>query len=154
MSETRVTVNREMAAPAGAVWALVSDVTRMGEWSPETSAAEWTGGADGPVVGARFKGHNQRGWHRWSSRAVVVAAEEGHTFAFDVSVGGLKVARWGYLFEPTATGCRVEEYWEDQRGPVIKILGRLATGVADRASHNRRTMTVTLENLATTAERA
>jgi hypothetical protein len=84
----------------------------------------------------------------------VVEAEEGRTFAFDVSSGGLSVARWGYLFEPTAAGCRVEEYWEDRRGPVIKVLGRLATGVADRAPHNRGTMTATLENLATAAESA
>jgi uncharacterized protein YndB with AHSA1/START domain len=145
-------VNREIAAPAEKVWALISDVTRMGEWSPETSAAEWTGEANRPVVGAWFKGHNQRGWHRWSSRAEVIEAEDGRTFAFDVTSGGLKVARWGYLFEPTATGCRAEEYWEDQRGLVIKVLGRFVTGVADRATHNRGTMTATLEKLATTAE--
>ena len=47
-------VSLHMAAPPEQVWALVSDVTRIGEFSPETFEAQWTHGATGPVVGARF----------------------------------------------------------------------------------------------------
>jgi uncharacterized protein YndB with AHSA1/START domain len=152
VSETQVTVEREMAAPPERVWSLVSDVTRMGEWSPEASAADWLGGATGPAVGARFKGRNQRGWRRWSTKAEVVEAEPGKAFAFDVTSGPLKVARWGYRLEPTDGGCRVEERWEDHRGSTIKVLGHLVSGVADRAAHNRAGMEATLESLAKTAE--
>ncbi|MEM9748776.1 MAG: SRPBCC family protein, partial [Actinomycetota bacterium] len=35
------------------VWALVSDVTRIGEFSPETFEAEWLDGATGPAEGVR-----------------------------------------------------------------------------------------------------
>jgi uncharacterized protein YndB with AHSA1/START domain len=154
MSETQVTVEREMAAPAETVWALVSDVTRMGEWSPETVEAVWLGGATGPTVGACFKGKNQRGWHRWSSKCEVVEAEPGKSFAFDVTLGPLKVARWGYRFESTPEGCRVEERWEDHRGAFVKTVGGPATGVADRAAHNRDGMATTLANLAAAAESA
>ena len=42
------------------VWALVSDVTRIGEFSPETFEARWRRGSTGPELGARFKGHVKR----------------------------------------------------------------------------------------------
>jgi len=45
-----------MAASADRVWDLVSDITRIGEFSPETFEAEWLGDATGPAVGARFRG--------------------------------------------------------------------------------------------------
>ena len=35
--------------PADEVWAAVSDVGRIGEWSPENAGARWIDGADGPV---------------------------------------------------------------------------------------------------------
>lgn len=154
MAEPQVTVEREMAAPAERVWALVSDVTRMGEWSPEATGAEWLGEASGPAVGARFKGRNQRGRRRWSTVAEVVECDPGAAFAFDVRLGPLRVARWGYRIEPTDGGCRVEERWEDQRGVIVKIAGPLGTGVVDRATHNRETMTATLDNLAEAAQPA
>ena len=39
-------VSVHIDAPAGRVWELVSDVTRIGEFSPETFEAEWLDGAD------------------------------------------------------------------------------------------------------------
>jgi hypothetical protein len=39
---------------------LVTDVTRMGEWSPECVRCVWLDGATGPAVGARFRGSNRR----------------------------------------------------------------------------------------------
>jgi len=149
----QVRVEREVGAPAETVWAMVSDVTRMGEWSPENAGGRWLGGATGPEVGARFRGRNQRGWHRWSTACTVVESEPGRSFAFEVTAAGLKVARWGYELEPTASGCRVTETWDDQRqGWLIGAIGRLGTGVADRAEHNRHSMEETLERLARAAE--
>ena len=49
-----------MSAPPEEVWDLVSDVTRIGSYSPETFEAEWIEGATGPAVGARFRGHVKR----------------------------------------------------------------------------------------------
>jgi uncharacterized protein YndB with AHSA1/START domain len=152
MAETTVTVEQEIAAPADEVWAMVSDVTRMGEWSPEAKGATWLGDASGPSVGARFRGRNQRGWRRWSTTGEVVEAEPGRAFAFDVHAGPLRVARWAYRLEPNGGGCRVTETWEDRRGGLIRVLGRLATGVAERDDHNREGMTQTLANLARAAE--
>ena len=66
-----------MDAPPAEVWDLVSDVTRIGEFSPETFEAKWTRGSTGPEVGAYFAGHVKRNgvgptywsppgaWRRW-----------------------------------------------------------------------------------------
>ena len=151
MSE-QVSVTREIRAPAEQVWAMVSDVTRMGEWSPETEGAEWLGSATGPVPGARFRGTNRNGKKQWKTVATVVDAEPGRRFSFRVAATGLKVAEWVYAFEPTATGCRVTETWTDQRGRIVSTLGKPVSGVADRASHNRAGMEQTLERLAAAAE--
>ena len=52
MAEQQVSVTREIDASAETVWAMVSDVTRMGEWSPETDGGAWLGGATGAAPAA------------------------------------------------------------------------------------------------------
>lgn len=102
------TATISIAATPEAVYAVVSDVTRMGEWSPETVKCEWLDGATGPAVGAKFKGSNKRGWVRWSNTPVVIAAEPGKEFAFDVA----EDTRWRYTFEAEGDGTRVTEQFE------------------------------------------
>ena len=150
MTDT-VQVDRTIAAPPEKVWSLISDVTRMGEWSPETTSCEWVGGATGPAVGAKFKGRNTVGNKSWTTTCVVTDSTPGQAFGFLVKVGPLDIARWLFLVEPADGGCRVEERWTDRRSGLGKVLGRLATGVADRAEHNRETMETTLERLAAAA---
>jgi hypothetical protein len=147
----QVAVSKDVAAPAGVVYGMVSDVTRMGEWSPECRAGVWLKDASGPAVGARFRGTNENGKKSWSTDAVVSAADPGKRFAFDVHVGPVKVASWAYDFQPTDTGCTVTETWTDRRNPIIKALGKPISGVADRAGHNREGMVETLERLAVAA---
>jgi uncharacterized protein YndB with AHSA1/START domain len=151
----QVSVSREIGAPADRVWAMVSDVTRMGEWSPENQGGAWIGGATGPGPGAQFRATNRNGKRQWKTLAKVVDADPGSRFSFRVTAAaGLKVAEWSYEFEPTATGCRVTETWIDQRGPLVKALGKPVSGVGDRATHNRAGMEATLERLASAAESA
>lgn len=145
-------VRRTIAAPADVVWSLVSDVTRMGEWSPETTACDWKGGASGPAVGAKFAGKNRNGKKSWSTACTVKDCEPGRSFSFLVSAVGLSVAEWGYRIEPTPEGCVVEEYWVDRRNGLVKALGKPLSGVEDRDSHNRAGMETTLANLAAVAE--
>ncbi len=149
-----VSVSREMVASAGRVWELVSDVTRMGEWSPEAEGVEWLRGATGPQPGATFRGTNRNGKKSWSTVGTIVAAEPGRLLSFRVKAAGFKVAEWRYEFEPTANGCVVTERWIDQRGAIAKALGKPVSGVADRAARNRAGMEKTLERLAAAAESA
>src|ERR1700730_16264824 len=62
---------------------MVSDVTRMGEWSPVCKTCWWDEGA-GPAVGAWFTGRNELPDRTWETRSEVVAADPGHGFAFVV----------------------------------------------------------------------
>jgi hypothetical protein len=87
---------------------MVSDVTRMGEWSPVCKACWWDDG-DGPEVGAWFTGRNELPERVWETRSQVVAATRGREFAFVV---GNSLVRWGYTFDATPGGTTVTESWE------------------------------------------
>ena len=150
-----VAVSAEIGASPGTVWRLVSDLNRMGEWSPECTGVKWVGsppGPEGPSVGAVFKGRNSRGIRRWSTKGTIVAADPNRRIAWDIAALGLPGARWGYTIEPTDGGCRVTETWDDKRGGVLQCLGPLATGVKDRAAHNAASMRTTLDRLKAAAE--
>ena len=151
----QVSVSVDVAAGPDVVWGLVSDLTRMGEWSPECTGVVWKGTAPGPVLpsaGAVFKGRNRIGFRRWSTKGTIVAAEPNQRIAWDMSALGLPGARWSYTIEPTDGGCRVTERWEDKRGAVLNFVGPLVTGVKDRAARNEATMRITLDRLKAAAE--
>jgi uncharacterized protein YndB with AHSA1/START domain len=99
-------------APPEKVYAVVSDVTRMGEWSPETRKCEWLDGATGPAVGARFKGSNKNGVFRWTTKPTVVVADENREFAFVTALSGKDATKWTYRFEPDGAGTKVTESFE------------------------------------------
>ena len=142
--DTPVVAEQQIAAPPEELYALISDVTNMGRWSPENHTCRWVGGATGPVVGARFKGANKRGRRRWSTTSTVVVADEGRRFAFDVALGRLPISRWTYDFEAHDGGCRVTETWEDRRAAWMRRAAPVIMGVADQAAHNRAGMEATL----------
>ncbi len=149
-----VSVDRVINASPDELWNRVADIDRMGELSPENDGGRWVKGATGPAVGARFKGDNKYGKRKWSTDCTIVECEPGRAFAFEVTSGPLKVARWGYRFEPVDGGCRVTETWTDRRGWLVTTLGKPVSGVGDRAAHNRASMEATLERLAALSEPA
>jgi uncharacterized protein YndB with AHSA1/START domain len=147
-----VSVSRDISASPDKLWAMVADVARMGEWSPENEGGEWLGDATAAKPGARFRATNRVGKKSWKTVATVVDAEPARRFSFRVSAGPVKVSEWSYTFETTTNGCRVTESWTDLRPGWFKPLARLATGVGDRVTHNRQGMEQTLERLAAVAE--
>ena len=129
-----------------AVWAVVADPVRLAEFSPE--AHHVSGASPGPLpAGSTFGGANRRGAFRWSTRCDVVESTPGEAFAFAVTYLGMAVALWRYELTAHAGGTRVEEQWTDRRGIVMKAIGAVGTGVADRRTHNERTMRATLDAL-------
>lgn len=143
-------VSREIAAPALQVWELVSDLTRMGQWSPENQGGTWLKGASGPAPGAVFRGTNKAGVRRWSTTATVTECEPGRVLEFSVRMMTLPVANWRYEFEEAGGGCTVTESWKDNRASWMRTVGRVA-GVHD-AEHAKSEMAATLASLATVAE--
>jgi hypothetical protein len=147
-----LSVSTHIEASPEAVYDIVSDLPRMGELSPENTGGKWLGGATGPAVGARFKGTNTNGKKSWSTTVTVAEATPGSVFAFDISAGPFKVARWTYRFDAADGGCTVTETWDDLRAGWMHKLGKVASGVADRRAHNEAGMRATLERLKVVAE--
>ncbi len=137
------------------VYALVADVTRTPEFSPEIQRCTWLDGATGPVVGARFEAVNKvaRG-PAWKNRPVVTAAQPGREFAFSRTERFSGTLVWRYRLEPDGGGTRLTESYEVTR-PVSRlgwfIIGRLY-GSRDRRAELRAGMLQTVERIRDTAE--
>ena len=96
----RLTRRVTVACPPAVLYDMISDVTRIGEWSPVCRAGEWEDGSS-PSVGAVF------------------VADRGREFAFatigtpggdDTNEDGM--TRWGYTFTAIQGGTDVEESWQ------------------------------------------
>lgn len=148
----RDSVTVHMAASAQEVWELVSDITNTGKFSPETFEAEWLGGATGPAVGTRFRGHvkrNGRGPVYWTT-CRIVACEPGREFGFVVEVAGRSVNTWRYRFESSGEGVDVTESFELEATPALRLYWTLLGTLRGRT--NRNGMRTTLERIKAVAE--
>jgi len=142
-----------MAAPPSVVWDLVSDVTRIGEFSPETFEAEWIRGAAGPAVGAQFKGHVKRngvGPTYWTL-CTVTACEPERVFEFAVGNDAVTANNWGYRLEPDGDGTLVTEYFRLEPNLPMRLYW-LALGPL-RGRTNEKGMRTTLERMKAVVER-
>lgn len=150
--KNRVSVSTEINAPADKVYAMVSDLPRMGEWSTENRGGKWKGGATEAAPGVKFKGKNAVGWRKWSTDVTVLEATPAKVFSFRVSAGPIVLCDWVYDIEPTPTGCKVTETWVDLRMPGMGTVGRLVSGVKDRSVTNKIAMEETLAKVKAAAE--
>ena len=100
-----ITVN----ASPDAVYELVSDVTRIGEFSPVCKRAYWTDDAQ-----TTFVGDNVTPEMEWSTHCRVVNDLPGEEFTFiNCGMDGQReLVQWSYSFEADGDGCRVTEAWE------------------------------------------
>ena len=136
-----------MAAPPEPIWELVSDVTKIGRYSPETFEAEWLDGATGPAVGARFRGHvkrNGRGPTYWT-KCTVIASEPGREFAFGVGPGDKPLSVWRYELEQSGDGTDVTESFTLARTKLLRLYWALLGWT--RGKTNRDGMRTTLERV-------
>ena len=88
---------------------MVADVTRTGEWSPVCMACWWDEG-EGPHVGAKFTGRNERPERAWETRSEVVTADRGRH-----SPGWWLSPRPASMGDPSVAvdgGTEVTETWE------------------------------------------
>jgi uncharacterized protein YndB with AHSA1/START domain len=146
-------------APPEAVWAMISDLTRMAEWSPHSAGARVGGVGGAPEAGFRFTGKNRNRWHRWNTRCTVVASDPGREIAWTACFIGFSTGYWRYRLEPSADGASttVTESWRDLRtSPLLglKPLVRAVTGATDVAAEVDRSIRTTLVELKAAAELA
>ncbi|SOC46746.1 Polyketide cyclase / dehydrase and lipid transport [Blastococcus aggregatus] len=137
-----------------AVYDLVSDVTRTGEWSPVCRACWWDDGGSARV-GAWFTGRNEVPGRTWETRSEVIAADRGREFAW--MVGGTYV-RWAFRMEPVDEGTRLTESWEflpDGIALFHTLYGEAAEEqIADRTRAAHEGIPATLEAIRRIAESA
>ena len=146
-------VTVHIAASPTRVWDLVSDVTRIGRYSPETFEAQWIDGATGPAVGAKFRGHvkrNRKGPVYWTT-STVTACDPGKAFAFGVwNKPDHPLNVWRYDIAPAGDGCDVTESFTLAQTWWLRLYWTLL-GWA-RGKTNRDGMQQTLERVRADAE--
>jgi hypothetical protein len=146
-----------IARPPQDVYELVSDITRMGEWSPVCKACWWDEGA-GPTVGAWFTGRNEMPEYSWETRCEVVAADPGREFAFIVNGAATPYTRWGFSMEPVDGGTKLTESWQPFPGIVERFASMSDDGGAAMLEGRKQTaeegIAATLAAIKATAERS
>jgi dimethylaniline monooxygenase (N-oxide forming) len=144
--EDRATVL--VAADPLRVWQMVSDITRMGEWSPECFKAFWLSRKRGP--GAMFLGLNKDRGLIWPAPAIVTVSERGKAFAFRAVSG----VTWRYSLAPEGGGTRlVEERVTTRQFRFVRVAyGLFLGGYQRRLGVLRVGMHTTLERIKAAAE--
>ena len=144
------------------VYEMVSDVTRMGEWSPVCRACWWDEG-DGPHVGAWFTGRNETAERTWETRSQVVTAGAsgatgeggvpGREFAWEVNDGRV---RWGFRFDAEHGGTRLTEFWAFLPAGIAwfheRYEAKAEAEIAQRSDAARRGIPDTLASIKEAAE--
>ena len=112
MVETTGDTSIDIEASPEAVYAILTDLTRISELSPECYKAEWEGQATEAVAGAQFRGYNDNGGNKWDAGCVVVTADPGKEWSFEVPGDDGRSTLWRYQIEATSDGCRVTESFD------------------------------------------
>lgn len=140
------------ASPA-AVWAVVSDLRRTGEWSPECRKVIVWG--RGPArLGSWLTGLNRRGAVVWPTLSRVHVYDEGRAIGWHTKDSG---ARWIYEVDEDADGAVVRERRELPDGmPALArfFAGRLLGGVDEHTDELHAGMRTSVERIKAAAEAA
>ena len=111
-------------APVGAVWNVVVDITRTGEWSHECNGIEWEGGATEAKLGARFRGRNRQGRSKWSRQCEITVVDNERELAWRTIPTAIyrDSTDWSIKVEPIDDGARTrltQTYQVTKIGPVL-----------------------------------
>jgi hypothetical protein len=159
MSRTLTTTDEiTIEVPVDVVYARVSDVTAMGQWSPENTGGSIVGPDRVPFVGMVFDGHNKRGRLTWTSRCEVTVAEPNVGFAFTPREFVFRGPRlkfpipttWRYDFRALDDRSTVvTETWAIGPWPALLILlmRRFNADSINVVEMQRRNIRITLQNL-------
>ncbi|WGL52536.1 SRPBCC family protein [Nocardioides sp. BP30] len=140
-----------IAAPPAAVWALVTDVERMAEWSPQVRRSFVAGR---PVrLGTRFLNINRDGWKHWPTSAKVVRFSPHEDFAFRITENRTV---WSFRLEPSADGGTVLTQARETPDGIAPISTALVNAVLGGQRHFtdclRTGMAQTLQRIKAAAE--
>ena len=140
---TRGEASIEIQASAERIYDVITDITSIGERSPECYRAEWLDGISEAQVGARFVGYSRLGLLKWSTTSVVTAADRGNEFAFTVLAGDRESTKWRYLIDSTGDGATLTETYQFLWCPLYSRIAeipiprdrQLSRGIARTIAH-------------------
>lgn len=96
----------EIAAPVPRVWALVSDVRRMPEWSPQVTSTRLRSGFETCELGTQFTNRNAYGELEWTTHAEIVGFEPERELAFRIEENW---AIWSFALSATGSGTQLTQ---------------------------------------------
>jgi uncharacterized protein YndB with AHSA1/START domain len=100
----------EINAPVSTVWSLVSDLSRMPQWSPQCRVMKLLG----PLrPGTRTLNLNRHKMLFWPTTSVITEVLPERKLAFRIPIN---TTVWTYELEPTATGTRLVETRHAEKG--------------------------------------
>ena len=147
-----------IAAAPDRVWALVTDLPRMGEWSPENMGGEWVS-EGGPKQGALFRGRNHHpAVGEWETQSTVIALDEPRLFSWAVGDPANPGATWRFELVPEGDGTRVHQHVQIGPGPngltmaVQSMPDKEDRIVARRQQEHTDNMSATLAGIKAAAE--
>ncbi|HCB33814.1 MAG TPA: SRPBCC family protein [Acidimicrobiaceae bacterium] len=143
----------EIAASPQAVYDLVSDLPRMGEWSPENTGGSWVDG-DPATVGATFDGTNRMGDREWTTRCEITVADPGACFEFTAGTvdDGGPFVRWTFdVAANDGDGTSLTQTWDMMKlPPMMESVSE--EWLSARKSQVGAGMATTLAGIKTSAE--
>jgi uncharacterized protein YndB with AHSA1/START domain len=148
--QTELTATVTIDAPPAHVWSLLSDLTRMREWSPQVVR---TAVVPRPVrLGSRMFNLNKQGAKRWPTTGKVVRFSPNSDIAFRITENR---TIWSFQLEEADGGTRVTHRRETPQGisSLSKVLTRVALGGQEPfVAELQRGMQQTLTRVKTAAE--
>ena len=146
------TVHLEIDASPEALYDMISDIARMGEWSPESTGGRWLDGGSG-AVGDWFVGSNETPERQWERECEVAAADRGRDFTFVVLGVEQNCTWWSYEFAPTDDEKTLvtQRWWIVNKTPAMQAATE--EQFAARAAYTETMMRDTLAALQRAAER-
>jgi hypothetical protein len=139
------------AATPEEVWAVLADVTRIGEWSHECRTAEWADGATTAAVGAHYRGGNRVGRTRWSRRNAITAVDAPHELAWHTVESPLyrDSTEWRIVLEPHDRGTRIVQTFQVRK--LNRVLERVIYATMKPHRDRLPALTADLERLGAVA---
>ncbi|MFE3293404.1 SRPBCC family protein [Rhodococcus sp. NPDC059234] len=142
----------EIDSTPEAVWKVVSDLARMGRWSPQCKKMVIFGGD--VTHGTRTFNINKKGPLVWPTSAKVIRFEPNTAIAWRVVENH---TIWTYELEPTATGTKVTERREAPTGTTkisALLIDKFMGGTADFEVDMIKGMNTTLARIKSEVEAA
>ena len=133
-----------------AVFALLTDLERLPELSPENQRCELLDGSSEVGLGARFRGYNRAGDYEWHADCAVTVFEPGRRFAYMVPPDFEHATEWSYTIEPDGDGSVVTEAFH---APLLALPEVYPGRIEGRRDNLETACRTTMANLKATLER-